>query len=171
TPFSGVGRIRYTDPLFGVDNYYMVNYQKHDSDGFVRDAEFYGKRGDPNYRFLGGANVPWSYTDADNMFLAALNANGEVLIQSYNRPWLGSPPGPVAPALQKYLQLSPHASYHPNFVVPNSDGGGHVKNWDFGPGVPNPAGGYFNNDSILIDAGFPVMTAPNGKRYKALFAG
>ncbi len=29
---------------------------------------------------------------------------------------------------------------------------------------------YYNNDSIWMDLGFPVQTAPNGKRYKPLFA-
>src|SRR5205807_3182352 len=108
TPFNGVGRVRYTDPFFGVDNYYMINYQKHSIDGFVRDPEYYGKRTDANYRFLGGANVPWTYPDADNMFLAAVNANGEVLARSFHRPWISSPTGLVIPPqLQRYVQLTP----------------------------------------------------------------
>src|SRR5262249_36196964 len=46
------------------------------------------------------------------------------------------------------------------------DAFGDVRVRDIGPGG---AGGA-NNDSIWMDLGFPVMTAPNGKRYKPLFA-
>ncbi|MCS7046900.1 MAG: hypothetical protein NZO58_11135, partial [Gemmataceae bacterium] len=53
---------------------------------------------------------------------------------------------------------------------PPADGGGDVKNLDGGLGVKKGAGGHYNNDSIWIDLGFPVLTGPNGRMYKALFA-
>src|SRR5262249_10047441 len=142
--------------------------QRHNSDTFIRDPEFYGKRGAADYRFVGGFNVPYTYPDHNNLYLAAVNANGEVLIQSFNRPWISGsvPAGP----LQKYAQLRPHPSYHPNFSTPDSDGGGDVRNLDGGLGAPKPGGGYFNNDSVWIDLGHPVMTAPDGRRFKPLFA-
>jgi hypothetical protein len=70
------------------------------------------------------------------------------------------------------MRMRPDGDWNPGFtgLLPDSDGGGDVKNMDSGPGVPNPSGGFFNNDSIWIDMGYPVITAPNGKRYKALVA-
>jgi len=150
----------------------MINYQKHDADGFVRDAEFYGKRGDANYRFWAAPTCPGPIRRRQHVPRGP-QCNGEVLIQSYNRPWLGSPPPQhrrwrcrSTPTLAALLVSSELPSA-------NSDGGGHVKNLDFGPGVPIPGTTpqqYYSNDSILIDAGFPVMTAPNGKRFRPLFA-
>lgn len=131
-------------------------------------------------------NVHWTYPDLNNMFLAAVNASGEVLIPSFNRPWLGLNP-PAYPAADpnagnlwaKYMTLRPHSSYHSAFTTPDWDGFGDVKNleWGLGTRVPPPAGGaangpptYVGNDSIWMDLGFPVMTAANGKRFKPLFA-
>ncbi len=121
-----------------------------------------------------GGNANYTYPDLNNMFLAAVNGNGEVLIPSFHRPWLGVAPTNSSDPLgawAKYMCLRPHVSYHPQFVTPDWDGGGDVKNMEWGPGMRNGAGtGYFNNDSIWMDLGFGVLTAPNGKRYKPLFA-
>jgi hypothetical protein len=114
-------------------------------------------------------NVAWTYPDLNNMFLGAVNASGEVLIPSFQRPWLGVS-GSSNNAWAKYMTLRPHESYHNQFVSPDWDGNGDVKNLEWGLGSRNVGGGYTNNDSIWMDLGFPVLTAPNGKRYKALFA-
>jgi hypothetical protein len=116
-------------------------------------------------------NVSWTYPDLNNMFLGAVNGSGEVLMSSFQRPWLAVSNDPND-VWAKYLTLRPHPSYHDKFVSPDWDGNGDVKNLEWGLGSRNvtPPGGHTNNDSIWMDLGFPVLTAPNGKRYKALFA-
>src|SRR5262249_8499326 len=153
--FTGMGRLRFTDPVLGVDNYYLINNQTFG--GVVRQPEFY------NGRYLGGANVPWTYADAENMFLAIMNADGEILVPSFHRPWIASTPVPAG--VDKYLVLYPKE-------ITSEEGAGapHVKNADLGKGLKKPGGGYYNNDSYWMDLGFPIMTAPNGKRFKPLFA-
>ena len=69
----------------------------------------------------------------------------------------------------KYLTMRPHPSVHPFFPLPG-DGGGDVKNVESGRGLRNPAGGYFGNDSIWMDLGFPILTSPDGRKYKPMFA-
>jgi hypothetical protein len=192
-PFSGVGRLHtgagtYMNP-FGQDDYKLVNYQYHRADGFLRDPERYGKylvatgqydttqpwRIDPfdanvvpGY-FTGGFNVPYTYPDLNNMFLAAVKADGTLLTPSYHRKWLFNPnhalndpnnPNWTNPA-GKYMILRPRPiDMGPGFPYPE-DATGDVKNLPWAPG---------GNDSIWIDLGAPVMVAPNGKKYKPLFA-
>jgi hypothetical protein len=62
-----------------------------------------------------------------------------------------------------------------NMFPPPEDAGGDVKNLTGNPPYiwTDPATGQqltVNNDSIWIDLGAPVMVAPDGKKYKALFA-
>lgn len=145
-----------------------------------------------------GHNVPWTYADTDNMYLGQLNNKGEVVIQSFWRDWtvnatltdtalwayydqanVANAPAPW----KKYASMRPLPWYNrgdPNKVVNGiatgsfpgpADGGGDVKNLDGFFGVKMPGGaGYFNNDSIWIDLGYPIRMAPNGKLYKPLFA-
>ena len=47
------------------------------------------------------------------------------------------------------------------FPLPDPAGGGDVKNLVGSPG---------NNDSIWMDLGYPVMTTPDGRIFKPLFA-
>lgn len=128
----------------------------------------YGAAGDNNvFRYVGGANAPWTAYDTNSLFLAQVTADGKVLLPSYYRPWVSNAAAP--PAAGKYMTLRPHPSWHPQFPAVE-DAGGDVRNRDFGPGFLLPNGQYANNDSIWIDLGHPIMTAPNGKRYKPLFA-
>jgi hypothetical protein len=183
-PYNGVGRL-HTGGTTGIpsqnniaggqDDYFGVNYTYYASDGFKRSPELYSGT-------YVACNVSYTYPDLNNMFLAAVNGDGVVLAPSFFRPWTGI--GSLDPAntnwktqgngfagnaWTKYLTLRPLPAYNPNFPLPE-DGGGDVKNFPFGPGTKNPAGGYFNNDSIWMDLGYPVQIAPNGQKYKPLFA-
>jgi hypothetical protein len=182
-----------------ADAYYLPNRTYFKADGYCRDPERMGNRttaqvtannssGSPYY----GANVGYTYADLNNMYLAAVTAKGEVLMPSYFRPWAGIQQaggafvganysaatgagvfGPIGGnANWTGLSSSPlkYAVLRPASLPAPEDGGGDVKNLDNGPGTVNPAGGYFNNDSIWLDLGFPIMTAPNGKKFKVLFA-
>ena len=115
-----------------------------------------------------GGNAPYTYPDLNNFFLAAVNAYGQVLTPSYHRTWLFNPNNAFndmtnanwTNAQGKYLTLRPRPAEHPQFPIPD-DATGDVKNllWTEG-----------GNDSIWIDLGAPVMTAPDGTQYKMLFA-
>ncbi len=169
-PYSGVGRLHYGSQ-FGQDDYTLVNYTWFSGDGFIRDPERYGTRtgptvGQPN-SYVGG-NAPYTYPDLNNFYLAAVNAYGQVLTPSYHRKWLFNPNNAFndmtnanwTNAQGKYLTPRPRPAEHPQFPIPD-DAFGDVKNllWTEGP-----------NDSIWIDVGAPVMTAPDGTQYKMLFA-
>src|SRR6185437_10348032 len=66
-----------------------------------------------------------------------------------SKPWL------------KYLVLRPRpADMTAEFPPPESDGG-DVKNL-----IDSPGG----NDSVWLDLGFPILQAPDGRRFKPLFA-
>ncbi len=122
-----------------------------------------GAAGDAaTFRYVGGANPPWTAYDTNNLFLAAMGSDGTVLTPSFRRPWNSNGTNPVN---FRYTSLRPDPFWNPSFLTPDSDAGGDVQNNDAGLGY---AGG--NNDSIWMDLGFPVMTATNGRKYKALFA-
>jgi len=192
-PFNGIGRLHYGSPLtypptpltnvppnWGtqLDDYALVNYTWFPSDGFVRDPERFGSRSNaqllantqPN-PYVGG-NAPYTYPDLNNFFLAAMKADGTVLTPSYHRPWLFQVVGGKYYAFNdmtnpnwtnqqgKYLTLRPRPAEHPSFPPPG-DATGDVKNLPWAPG---------GNDSIWVDLGAPVMTAPDGTLFKMLFA-
>jgi hypothetical protein len=193
-PYNGVGRLHtggagmpVIQNKFGAaaDDYLGINYTYYSSDGFCRAPEKYNSapvvQNPPPYPFPGtyvGTNVSYTYPDLNNMFLGAVRgSDGAVLAPSFFRSWTGigslDPSnanwGAGASAWTKYLTLRPLPAYNTNFPAPE-DGGGDVKNLPFGPGTVNPVGGYFNNDSIWMDLGFPVQIAPNGQKFKPLFA-
>jgi hypothetical protein len=197
-PFNGVGRLHYANTL-GVwtpqpgaaappDDYTLVNYTWFQTldmvgrNGFfngganlvsVRDPERFGIRQTPaavqGNPYVGG-NVPYTYPDLNNLFLAAVQANGTLISPSFHRAW--SPFGTLAPTnpnwyipsainpALKYMVLRPRPVDHNGFPAPE-DAGGDVKNLAWAPG---------GNDSIWIDIGAPVMTAPDGTKYKMLVA-
>ncbi len=175
TAFNGTGRLHtgtdtYMNP-FQIDDYLLINYTFYPEDGFLRDPERLGSRADvtqPRGAFTGGFNAPYTYPDLNNMFLAAVRADGTVLAPSFHRPGTGF--GPLDPSNPnwydtgkpwlKYQVLRPRpADMGPGFPVPEP--GGDVKNLVAAPG---------GNDSIWLDLDFPVLRAPDGRKYKPLFA-
>jgi hypothetical protein len=175
-PYSGLGRQRFDvkystlDPnlsmnhgsLWSRNNMMLINYQN-----------FFGQPRDPERDASGnyvGGNVHWTYPDLNNMFLAAVTGSGDVIMPSFYRPWMGVNVTDPHDGWGNYMFLGPHPSYHTQFSSPDWDGAGHVRNLEFGPGTLLGARGHANNDSIWMDWGFPVLTAPNGKRFKPLFA-
>src|SRR6266849_2579521 len=96
TPWNGTGRLHtgpgmYMTP-FNVDDYELINYTYFPADGFLRDPERLGMRTSLTQGrgpFTGGFNVPYTYPDLNNMFLAAVKADGTVLLPSFHRPWTG----------------------------------------------------------------------------------
>ncbi|HEY7309081.1 MAG TPA: hypothetical protein VH643_06890, partial [Gemmataceae bacterium] len=176
-PFSGVGRLHTGGPYmnpYNIDDYLLVNYTWFSGDAFARDPEWYGTgpQAAPGARaattlYVGG-NAPYTYPDLNNFFLAAVKADGTVLVPSFHRPWLFNPgqafndmtnPNWTNPQ-GKYMTLRPRPAEHPNFPAPD-DATGDVKQLVWAPG---------GNDSIWMDIGAPVMTAPDGTKYKMLVA-
>src|SRR5262245_17822124 len=95
-PYNGMGRRHYklaAGPLATLDDYSLVNYQYFLSDALLRDPE---RVGDPRsgpaatqVAYNSPANVPYTYPDLNNMFLAAIKADGTVLARSFHRDWNG----------------------------------------------------------------------------------
>jgi hypothetical protein len=190
TAFNGTGRLHEPIVIGGggtpavLDGYDLVNYTCFrdrsglPSDGLIRDPERLGTRPGPGRRgpYTGGFNASYTYPDLNNMFLAAVKADGTVLVPSFHRPWRRDPKdpktgfGPLDPANPnwydttrpwlKYLVLRPRPADHAGFPAPE-DAGGDVKNLLGTPG---------GNDSVWLDLGFPVRTLPDGRKFKALFA-
>ncbi len=192
-PFNGVGRVHNPSPVtypvtpltnvpsnWGtqLDDYALVNYTWFSGDGFVRDPERVGVRnqaqltGNQQPNPYVGCNAPYTYPDLNSFFLAAMRADGTVLTPSYHRPWLFQVVGGKPYAFNdmtnpnwtnpqgKYLTPRPRPAEHPLFPQPG-DATGDVKNLPWAPG---------GNDSIWVDLGAPVMTAPDGTQYKMMFA-
>ena len=176
--YNGTGRLHQVYPAAAPaalrlqDDYKLINYTHFPDDGFVRDPERLGPRADPTASrgaFAGGFNPPYTYPDLNNVYLAAVKADGTLLSPSYHRPWLFGRIDPANPNWTspegKYLLLRPRPAEHPaingrpGFPFPE-DLGGDVKNL-IGPG---------GNDSVWLDLGFPVLTHSDGRRYKPLFA-
>ncbi len=186
TPFNGTGRYHAPSafdpfqvaPPHAKDDYYLINYTFFPSHGFLRDPERPGTRLGPSLSqrrpFVGGFNAPYTYPDLNNMFLAAVKADGTVLLPSYHRPWAGF--GPLLDPINdpnnlrwrdpgqfwlNYMTLRPRpAEMGQGFPLP-AEPTGDVKNLIGAPG---------GNDSIWIDLGAPVMVTPNGRKFKPLFA-
>ncbi|MCI0462448.1 MAG: hypothetical protein L0Z62_36315, partial [Gemmataceae bacterium] len=176
-PFSGTGRLHLPSvfahdpsaPPEAKDDFNLINYTYFPADGFLRDPERLGSRTDPGQPrgpYACGFNAPYTYPDLNNLFLAAVQADGTVLLPSFHRPWLfGSNDPKTNPNWTnrhgKYLLLRPRPlDMGPGFPYPE-DEGGDVKNLIGAPG---------GNDSIWLDLGAPVRMTPTGRKYKPLFA-
>src|SRR5262245_38725668 len=111
-PYSGVGRLRFDMPhnkldgkdfaLVSLNNMVLVNYTNFSGNpAFVREPER-----DANNNYVSGS-VHWTYPDLNNLYLSAINGNGEVLIPSFSRPWMQIPPLVTTPV----NVIHPWASY------------------------------------------------------------
>jgi hypothetical protein len=180
-PYSGIGRLHYTNTALNVDDYYLPNYTWFPGDGFVRDPERFGVR--TNTNLLQGSvqpnpyvagNAPYTAADFNSMFLAAIKADGTLLSPSYHRSY--GPFGSLDPSnpnwynttnkALKYMVLRPRPADNPPIggrpgFPTTEDAGGDVKNLVGAPG---------GNDSIWLDIGAPVMTTRDGTKYKMLVA-
>ncbi len=188
-PFSGTGRLHYSltaamgaGALTGIDDYEAINYTFFQGlGGPLRDPERIGFRANlasalSTQTF--GVNVPYTYPDLHNFFLAAIRSDGTVLTPSFHREYLFGSLAQQATAASnwlntsgKYKTLRPRPvdnagiNGNPGFPYPE-DRGGDVRNLPFGLGAYGVGG----NDSLWIDLDAPIMTAPDGRRYKMLFA-
>lgn len=132
----------------------------------------------------GDADEGYDTADYQNMFLAMMKPDGSTIIPSFHRPelisyWQANYSGSGTYAtdfdFQRRVSLRPielnfdgsNPNYDPILAMTptDSDGDGRLDTmWDVdndGDGIP---------DSIWVDLGFPVQTAPDGRRYKPLFA-
>lgn len=178
TPYDGIGRLHHNytviapTPMGTFDDYKMVNYTYFYKFA-IHDPERPGWRisiGLPVNTWTGGFNPSYTYPDLNNMFLAAVKADGTVLTPSYHRKWLFNPNNALNDktnanwinGLGKFLILRPRPSVEmdPTFPYP-ADATGDVKNLIGAPG---------GNDSIWIDIGSPIRIAQDGTLYKPLFA-
>jgi hypothetical protein len=198
TPWNGFGRLHEEIPVplkdgtsVTLDGYDMINYTYFRDDPdlvpqnkFLRDPERLGVRDGkiedpithkitvvnplsktPN-QYTAGFNVPYTYPDLNNMFLGVINPRtGQVVLPSFHRPWLFGPLAQSNPNWTnwegKYKILRPRPKeMGPGFPYPE-DAGGDVKNLVGAPG---------GNDSLWMDLGAPVMTLPDGRKVKMLFA-
>jgi hypothetical protein len=191
-PFNGVGRLHtngttwpYQNP-YNIDDQLLVNYTWFPTDGFARDPEWYAAapQTSPTAAKAGGTgayvggNSPYTYPDLNHLFLAAVKADGTVLSPSFYRSYTGfgtlDPSNPnwydATKPFLKYMVMRPRPAEHPNFPPPE-DAGGDVRNLPWSKGGIDPITKKpFQNDSIWMDFGFPVMTAPDGTKYKPLVA-
>ncbi len=172
--FTGVGRLHYQSPFptsainYAKDDSYLVNFTYYLTDGFLRDPERYGTRpnlGAPEGAYTGGANVPYTYPDLQNMFLAMIRpSDGKVLMPSFHRPWL----------FGQYNAANPNISnaegkYLTCLVRPQEMGAGFPTPDSNMLSVQNLPGGS-GNDSGWVDIGAPGMVTPSGIKYKMLVA-
>ncbi len=178
---------------FNMSDEYFPNYMFFSQDNMLREPErlgppifstgppaLPGEHGfrrnltEPRGPYTGGVNAPYTYPDLNNMFLAAVKADGTLLMPSFHRPWLfgrldnipNQPPGnPGNPfwtnQMGKYLTLRPRPADMGLGFPYAEDATGDVKQLVGAPG---------GNDSIWIDLGFPPKVTPDGRKYKPLFA-
>lgn len=199
TPWAGVGRFR--EPIATIpgllDRGQVVNY----TPGIINiagvptavlfDPEYMGQRPgmavagpipafDPTGRTYVNKAAGYSFPDLKDFFAGALDpATGQVLLQSFHRPWLfggldAANPNWTLPH-GRYMTLRPRPAEHPQFprVPPNFDGSytGDVQNWPGGYVFdPNTRQFHARNDSLWMNLGLPVITLPGNRRVQPLVA-
>jgi hypothetical protein len=216
-PYSGTGRLH--NPLGAVladptkrnwnDTAFLVNNLFWPTDGILLDPERLPRNG-PNAvqgPYSGGWNVPYTYPDHNNFYLATIDpTTGLLITPSFHREYLfgrlddpnntnwinllgrylGMRPRPIdqltagdvanigmgltyplklnkltaaqVRAIKRYIARQQAAG---KFFPAVQDRTGDVKNID---GLPGGC------DSIWIDINAPVLTTPDGRRYKMLVA-
>lgn len=128
-PFNGLGRLKYTDLFSGLPSEQILNFMFRQGDPVFRHPEKYpvNPQQQNNYhlangsadptRYFGGYNVPYTYPDLNNVFLAAVRASdGVVLVPSFHRPWLFHVNGDPAQPTDHLFLLNPA---HPDWYRPS----------------------------------------------------
>jgi hypothetical protein len=204
TAFNGLGALRTNPAPFGMSDFDLPNYTCFAIDGFIRDPERVGVRAGPQaevdnttHTYAGGANVPYTFPDRNNMFLSGVkmhtDPNGTypyVLVPSFVRPnpqfgvaddphrgtlhplnpaWTTPPGGPGYDPAWKYMVLRPRPGDHAGFPPP-ADEGGDVKNLPSALGCDALSVGHDTNDSYWMDLGYLVTTTRGGRKFKPMFA-
>ena len=176
-PYNGVGNFAEAPPM-GVprpNRLQLINYRLFPGETNITDPEYRGERAVTAAPGSGGAyigkNAPYTYPDINNLFLACVcPATGQVLVPSFHRAAAFGPLDPSNPnwrnAEGKYLTLRPRPQEHPNFPYPEQN----ADNTTFSGDVKNLVGGFGGNDSIWIDINAPIITLPDGRRFKMLVA-
>jgi len=112
TPYNGVGRLTAVNP---------INYTYFPADNVLYDPERLPRSssGANPGAYTGGQNAPYTYPDLNNMYLAALKADGTLLQPSFHRYWVFNKVGSTTYAMDdqnnpnwtnaagKYLLLRP----------------------------------------------------------------
>lgn len=178
--FSGTGKLNKDFAIAGstIKEWQFVNYSF--SNAFNPERLNDGGSGVKTSTW----NAPYTYPDHNNFYLGWLKSDGSKVLPSFHREYIfgemikdslplsvnstASRPNPNwTNAIGKYLTPRPRPIEHGkdvngNYMFPYPEPDGmDVKNLE---GYPD------GNDSIWIDAGFPVMTTPDGRKYKALIA-
>jgi hypothetical protein len=143
-PFQGMGKDKDAE-YNGSPNYMVVGLTNGVG---VRDPEK-GTRTtvSPNSTKISSWNPPYTYPDQNHLYLGSYTLKSD-----------GTTPPIIKPSFYFDNATTLRASLP---QVPPEVDGFDVKNLEGYPG---------GNDSIWIDAGFPVMTTPDGRKYKALIA-
>jgi hypothetical protein len=161
-PFIGPGRLHWTyggslspNPILnGADDFNLVNYTYFaksmplfPNDGLLRDPEHFGVRStaaigvDNRGTFLSGLNAPYSAPDMNFMALAAVKADGTLLMPSFHRNYNGISLNPSDSSFQywskndvsrpwlKYTTLRPRPGDHPTLQAKAIVGGSDPNAW------------------------------------------
>lgn len=106
-PFSAVGDPVRRDVIGRDPEHYPIN--RNQLADYRTPADQLAGRLVPAYRYYGGYNVPYTYPDLNNVFLAAVRgSDGKVLIPSFHRPHSTSPQGfgPMDPENPNWYKAS-----------------------------------------------------------------
>ncbi|HEX4592200.1 MAG TPA: hypothetical protein VH120_19860, partial [Gemmataceae bacterium] len=158
TPFNGIGPLRNL-PLpsalasSGVKEYDLINYTwfASDSPPFVRDPEHPAAaanayRADPTQAlppYAGGFNIPYTYPDRTNMFLAVVQTTDSTQIDpTTHQPVVLNPPRMIVQSFARSTATLPYVSATANAlqIDPTSKGGQTF--WNSPPSANNAAWKY-----------------------------
>ncbi|MFM7539672.1 MAG: hypothetical protein ACKO9Z_08435 [Planctomycetota bacterium] len=172
-PFRGTGRFEAEKDIVNFTTF------KANGSGTIRDPERPGTRTVPTMpnSYSGGFNPPYTSPDFNHVFLAKTDvdpATGNLVVVEPSFVRLASIPNsnPMNSPLDSgnsywndaagdpSRSIRPRPANHNRQFPPPASPSGDVRNLPWGR----------QNDSVWIDLGVPPKTAPNGKRYKPLFA-